>query len=317
MEKLVYLKRAAPFIHEHIKTEAMQNDLAQSHRSIGSYFASKDSKRLGTGLTVEEERLLMPLLLKVDPANYVEFSKAKEDHYTNIVTKIPGGSKGRELNIGLEDNSKPLGYKFKEEDGKVGINLPDNIEDFCRWRHAIGFYHTAPSVEAAKGNQLAWYYIEDPTKVLLAEFADVEMKDNALLEYAKIKDNIDSVTMLLTVLKTFARKQNGKPPLNPANLGEKEKIIALRDIAVTRPEKFFEFATDKNLKKRYLVEEALSTGVIGRIGNMFVDKDDNNHPLGETVKEVIAFLDSPKETARIQRIKAAYNERKESKKILA
>lgn len=318
MSKLVYLKRAAPFIHEQMKSEAMQQQLALSHRSIGSYYQSSTNRKIATGLTPKEELLLIPILLGIDPANYIEYNKQKEAYYLDIVTKIPGGTKGRELNIGLIDDQKALGDQLLNDEGKViGINMPENIEDFCRWRHAIGFPHTAPSTEAATGNQLAWYYIEDPTKVLESQYHEVEVKDNALLEYAKVKDDPERVTMLLTVLKTYARKQSGKPPMNPANLGSKEKILALRDLAVTRPEKFYEMATDKDVKKRYFVEELLSTGIIGRIGNTFVDKGDNNAPLGDTVKDVIMNLNNPKETSRLNRLKANYDEVKNRHKVLA
>lgn len=311
MSKIVYLKRAKPFVHEAINSEAMQEQLSLTHRSIGSY-SSKSSPR-GTGLTPEEEKILFPSILGMD-ATHVEFSGKVKDYYINIVTKIPGGNRGRELNIGLEDDSKPLNYK--NEKGEY-TNLPENVIDFITYRHAICYPFTAPSVEAMQGNPTIQYYIEDPTKVINSKFQETEIKDKAMTEYLKVKSDPEKVNMLLSVLKSYIRKQPGKPPVNLNNVGEQEKIILLSDLASYRPEKFYEFATNQDLKKRYFIEECCNSGIITRTGNMFQDREDSMAPLGETVNEVLAFLWNQRESSRLNRLKASYDSYKTRDKIIA
>jgi hypothetical protein len=325
MEKIVYLKRATPFVHEAMNSEAMQEQLALSQRSIGSYLTSKTNKRPATGLTPAEESILLPILLEVSETNAIEYNKAKFDYFNDIVTKIPGGKVGLPLNIGLRDNTKPVCSKIKvkqvtSEGTEVEIdviNLPDNIEQYIRYRHAINFPDTAKSTEEAIGNSLIQYYIEDPTRVIQNNFKELEIKDNAWTEYVKAKSDPDRVNMLLTVLKTYIRKQPGKPPLNINNLGLEERIIALRDLATNRPEKFYQFAIDKDLKKRYLIEECLAVNILTRIGNTFVDIEDNNSALGDTINDVVMNLWNPKETSRLNRLKAKYDEKKGKSKVLA
>ncbi len=312
MSKIVFLKRAIPFVHEAIKSEAMQEQLALTHRSIGNWYVSSTNRKLGTGLTTAEENLLIPLLLGVDISNQGEYNKLKEQHFTDIVTKIPAG-KGLELNIGLLDDSKPLGYKF--ENGT--INLPENVENYCRFRHAVGFPYTAASVEEANGNKTAWYYIEDPSKVTKSKLSKLDIDDRAQTAYLKIKSNPKDVDMFLSVMRTYIKKEAGKPPVNIKNIGEAEKVLYLKGIVASRPEKFLEFAEDADIKKKYLVEEAYGFKILGRIGNTFVDVEDGNYALGDTAKEVVMKLWNDKETARLNRIKAAVTAAMETSNILA
>lgn len=311
MEKIVYLKRAVPFVHEAINSEAMQEQLAQTQRSIGGFY-KKGSKHPATGLTPDEEDILIPLLLQIKLDNAVEYTKAKYEKFNDIVTKIPGGKTGLPLNIGLRDNDKPLLAKL--ESG--ALNLPDNIDDFITWRHAIAYPFSAASVESAQGNPTIQYYIEDPKRVIESNFKELEIKDNAWTEYVKAKSNPETVNMLLTVLRTYIRRQSGKPPVIINNLSNEERIMTLRDIATQRPEKFYKLATDQNLKKRYFVEEMLSTGILNRIGNTFVDTSDSNYNLGDTIEDVVSNIWNAKETARLNRLKALYDERKNKSKVL-
>lgn len=336
MEKIVYLKRALPFIHEAMNTEVMQSQLAQTQRSIGAYYVGEHNKKIGTGLTPDEEDLLIPILLQVRIDNHVEYAKAKFDHYNDIVTKVPGGKVGLALNIGLQDNDKPLGkyiakvpieVKYRDGNGDeqikieekeiVKYNLPDNIEDYTRWRHAIGYIYTAPSVEAAKGNPLIQYYIEDPKRVIESNYKELEIADKAYTEYVLVKTDPAKVDMLLTVLRTYVPKKSGRPPINVNNLSPEERIMILKEVATQRPEIFYNFATDTNLKKRYFVEELLSVGLMTRIGNTFVDNTDNNFNLGDSIKDVVQNLWNPKETSRLNRLKAEYDAKKSKKQVLA
>ncbi len=316
MEKIVYLKRNLPFKHEAMHTEAMQEQLAQSQRSIGSFF-KKGSKQPTTGLTPEEEDILIPILLQVRIDNHVEYSKAKYDHFNDIVTKIPGGKTGLPLNIGLKDNAKPVCAVLSETPtGKI-LNLPDNIEDFIKWRHAIAYPYTASSVESSIGDPTIQYYVEDPVRVIESNFKELEIKDNAWTEYVKAKGDPERVNMLLTVLKTFIRKQNGRPPININNLSNEEKIMTLRDVATQKPEIFYKYSTDQNLKKRYFIEELLSVGLLNKIGNTFVDASDNNTNLGDSMADVVQNLWNAKETSRLNRLKADYDGKKNKSKVLA
>lgn len=311
--KIVFLKRTRPFIHEAMNSEVMQQELAYTKRSISSYFAGPNSAKIGTGLTPSEEKLLVPALLGIEVND--KFYEKLTLFFTEIDTKVPHGDIGLQLEVGLElDNAQPITFT-KEVDGKVLINMPLNIMDYIRYRHAIKFPYTALSPEAAEGNQLMWFYIQDPKLVLNSKISDLELKDSAMADYAQAKSDPKKVKMLVTVLKSYIRKKPGKPPMNINNLGSDDLLIVLRELAEQRPDKFHEIANDGDLKKRYFIDELLSVGLIQRIGNSIVDKETNTN-MGDTLKEVVVFLWNPKEAARLNRLKLEYDSVHTGEKML-
>jgi len=305
-DKFIFIKRAVPFVHDQINSEVMQEQLAMTKRSVGSYFASKNSPKLGTGLSPTEEDFLVPIILSMKKDN-PEYSKVFREFYTNINTIIPGGPTGLKLNIGLVDNTKAV----------AADNLPEDINSYIRFRHILGYPNTAVSPEAAKGNPLIEYYVEDPDKVVDNKTKDLEVRDRAMAEYMKAKEDDKRVTMIVSVMKTYIKKEAGKPPVNIATATPKEKLIILRDLAISRPEKFYELATDQNLNKKYMIEELLSVGILSRVGNSIVDVEDNSRAIGNTVQEVVNFLWNPNEAMRLNRFKADYDRKKSGNKVLA
>ena len=303
--KFIFIKRAVPFVHDQINSEAMQEQLSMTTKSIGSYYVSKNSPKIGTGLTIEEERLLLPLQLSISPAD-INFMKEVNKWYGDFTTRVPGGQ-GLQLNIGLQkDNTLAISQD----------NLPIELMDYLRYRHALGYPNTAPSPEAAKGNSLIEFYIEDPEKVLKFREADNEIKDKAIADYMTIKGDSDRVNMVLTVMKSYIRKKAGSPPININNLAASEKVILLRDLANMRPEKFSLTVNDPNIKIIYMVEEFLSLGILQRIGAMIVDTTDSQRALGATVLEVVALLKDPKEGHTKNRLKGEYDTRKRTKVLV-
>lgn len=303
--KIVYLKRARPFIHESINSETMQEQLSYTKRSISSYFASPNSPKIGTGLTPAEEKILIPALLGIEVN--AQFYDKLTLFYTEIETKVPHGERGLELQVGLEiSNNLPVTHVVKEGD-VVRQNLPINLMDYVRYRHAIAFPYTAPSPEAASGNPLVQYFIEDPTLVLAQKINETEIKDKAMADYQQVKSDMKRVKMLVTVMKPYIKKKPGKPLVNINNLGPDELILVLRELAIERPEKFHEFANDADLKKRYFIDELLGVGLIQRVGNSIIEKSTNT-VMGDTVKEVVLFLWNAKEATRLQRLKSEYDQ---------
>src|SRR6187551_879291 len=111
--------------------------------SVDSYFEKKDSRRVATGLSFEEEELLLPSFVDASPQER-EFRKNVSAFYTDISTKIPYPG-GITLEIGLSSNNdKPVSKD----------NMPLDTMDFIRWRHAKGHPFMAASKEEAEGNQM-------------------------------------------------------------------------------------------------------------------------------------------------------------------
>jgi hypothetical protein len=325
--KKIVIKRARPFIHESINSEAMQQQLAYTRRGIGSYFASKNSTRSGSGLTVEEESLLLPLILGI-PVNDMEFRKKVDLYYTNINTLVPFGAAGLELEVGQEKEwINPLtindkGLPKRSSEGSLVIkacvtadNMPINVDDYIKYRHGIKHPDTGATPQEAEGNKLMQYYVEDPDAVNKGKVDQLAIDDQALVDYAQIKLDKDKTKMIVTVMRTYIKAVSGKPKLDPERATPEELAIALKELALSQPERFHQFATDANIKKRYFIDSLLSAGILNRVGNNFLDAE-SNVSLGTSVQEVALKLYDGKNTAQFNLYKQRLEDKKGNRVVL-
>ncbi len=186
--KKINIKRTKAFTHESINSEAMQQQLSYTKRGLGGYFASKNSTMSGSGLTREEQVLLLPLILGI-PVNDMSFWKLVDKYYTEINTTIPFGGVGLELEIALVKEQKlPIsidpktGLAQRTKEGSLMLktvvtaeNMPISIDDYVKYRHALAHPHCGATPQEAHGNSLVQYYIEDPEAVTKSKVDQLEI----------------------------------------------------------------------------------------------------------------------------------------------
>jgi len=292
--KKIYIKRNRPFVHEQLRSTEAQEYLSYSKRGIGSYYASKNSSRQGTGLSDEEVKLLLPQILDIRPDD-MEFRKKVAAFYIEINTPVPH-ERGTELEIGLElDNDKPVtDYIEKEEKDKEGkpirvYNLPINIEDYVRYRHALKHPHCAPSPELAKGNQTVDYYIEDPEKVLVNQINTVDYADKALQMYQQIRNEPKKIKMILTLLQMELPRKSAGQPVIVEKLTDEERVLYVRQLAMNKAEKFLRVAEDKFLQQKYILNELISVNLLKRAGTSILVTS-SSEPLGINENDAVKNL---------------------------
>jgi len=291
--KVVYLKRAQPFKHESMNSEVMQEQLSYTRRGLGSYFASKTSKLIGTGLNPKEGQILHPIFFNLSPSDK-ELRQNVDDWYIEINTDIPYGEMGRPFEIGLEEsNEQPISE----------TNVPIDIEQYMRYRHALKHPYVAASPELAAGNQLKLYFFEDPTKVQNLKLQEVQVKDEAFIDYQQAKDNMEKVLMLVSVLKGYLKPVKGKPKMNPKTASETELLIALRELADEHSREFHNAANDTKLKKRYFVDQLLEAGILRRAGTGTIQVVESGDAIGETINEAVEFLGLNSSSALLNSLK--------------
>ena len=304
--KKIRIRRAQPFKHEQIDSEVMQEQLSFTKRGLGGYFASKGSKRSGTGLSsipsdkfggLSEEQFLMSKLLNIDPKGAEYYAKVDE-YFMEINTLVPHGERGLELEIGLDDNTQLVS----------AANTPFDIEEYIRYRHALKHPLCAASPEEAKGNQLYAYYMEDPEKVMENQMLDADIADKALIDYQTIKDKVDQMRWLVEVLKFELKPVKGKPKINSHIASKDELILACRELAVEKPAKFHTTANDANLKKRWFINSLIDGGFLKRVGSSTIQVVESGELLGENMNEVLINLWSSQNTVLLNQLKANLNE---------
>lgn len=312
--KKVFIKCQRAFVHEQIRSEAALEQLSYAKKSLGSYFAGRNSVRKGHGLNDEELELLLPQVLDVR-FDDLEFKKLVDRYYTDINTVVPYNDKGLELEVGLRlDNSKPITYTETKDlgEGKTGTlrNLPLDVEQYVRYRHALGHPDCAASPGEAKGNGTIKYYIEDPDAVLAETVRSSEIKDKAILIYNQIKDEPEKVKMVLTLLKRFIKKKAVGEIVIISNYNTDQQMIKLRDIAEKEPTEFTKAATDEQLKFKYLLDELISVGLLRRAGSSILIAESGD-PIGASEQTAVDELfKNPANAPLLGTLKAQYQARK-------
>lgn len=250
--------------------------MGDSSRPIGAYW-DRGTVKAGSGLTYEEQRILMPVILNCEATDR-DFRTKCEEYFDAINTKVP--KEGIELEIGLHDNTKPLSE----------INLPLYPVHYVAYRHALGHPQVAKSKGGAEGNQLIKWYIEDPDAELNREKQIIAIKDKAAQLYLLNKDVAKTVNMVLDLANVKTT--------------EAKKALEFKKLSESKPVEFIRLIEDKDIKLRYLLSQAISQGVLKRIGTNIV-WNESGTSLGATMEEVLVNLKDKANAPELNKIKAS------------
>ena len=267
-DRFVWLKRTPPFAQRAQSAEIAEY-FATALNDIGSYWAGKGSVEVGTGLTISERELLMPYIIDTEPTDR-EFKKKVSDYFHAMTTKVP--DKGVKLNIGLEtDNDEPVGKG----------NMPLVVSDYVRYRHALSHPQVVESQEDAAGNQLAKFYIYDPSRATKKSKAELDLQDKAMAMYLEVKDDIKKVTMYL--------KLQG---IDPRALTAEARVERLKLLTTTAPQSLIDTINDKDGETKYMIERLVDAGIVKHIGTAYLVKE-RNEVLGHDLDEAVVAWNKP------------------------
>jgi hypothetical protein len=286
---IVFIRRLPQFASAARKE--LEEYFSESQRGYGSYF-TKGSVRTATGLTPDEEKLLMPFILSIDPSEK-DFTKQVNTWFEGLNVKVPGKD-GLPLEIGLENsNTDPVSKD----------NLPLNVGNYITYRHALGHPWMAPTEDAGKGNQLKQYYIYDPNEVSKTTINVNEQKDKALTYYLTIRDNARSVNMYLTLMGVRTN-----------TLRKGEEVVELRNRVDKNPKAFIDLYEDKDKEAKYIIEDMINNAVLERVGLRILIKE-GGEQIGRDMKEAILYLQDARNTKTYNVLKARNQEKAKAHSI--
>jgi hypothetical protein len=285
--KKVTIFRAGSFIND-AQTQA-QEFMSMSKKTIGSYFAGSNKKGIGNGLNFDEIDILLPRVLDI-PKEDRTFREAVRKFYTTIATRIPHGT-GLDLEIGLlKSNAEPVSE----------TNLPIDIDDYLRYRHAIAHPRVALSKEAALGNVLIEFYVFDREASIKKQTETGQEKDKALMFYLGLKEDSDKVNAMLVLLGVDPREFTGK---NATELREQR----LRTFADSDAHRFITVYESDNFEQRYLIQALVFNKILRQIGTQYIDVE-TNKIVAHSLDEAIFMLQDPKESQYVVILKQKLQE---------
>jgi hypothetical protein len=260
------------------QTPEVQAYLATGNESVGAYFENRDSTLIGTGLSIEEKKYLLPELLGVSSEDR-DFIKLLNEYYSGLSTKIPY-EQGKTLEIGLDtDNSKPL--FIKDKDGKMTFKQwPINLSDYLRYRHIKGHPFVAEGKDKAVGNVMKQFYIYDDTLESIVDSKLQDTKDEATALYLTISKEKDKIDQMITLL--------GKDPRDVGR--EAERKAYLKGVSEKEPKTFIDTYHDKNFELTYWAKTFVNAGIWETAGVSRIVNREDKKLIGNTMTEVIAWM---------------------------
>lgn len=265
--------------------EAVQDWMDMSSKQIGPYLKSHTAMIMGSGLEIHEIPILLPHVINVDPEEK-EFRKTVHEFYNNLTTKIPPNT-GKTFEIGLLiDNSKPISK----------ANLPINVEDYIRYRHAKSHPWVASSKSEAQANQLKYFYMNDPEAEVKSKSEAVVLQDKADGIWLSIKSQPQKIMMLLTMLGKDERDYSGRN-------AEAMKINDLHNIVKTKAPEFLKVYEGDRFETRYWLAAMKKADVVKEVGTSYIITQ-NNKLLGKSEIEALLFLENSDNVDTVAYLKA-------------
>lgn len=262
---------------------------ADSKLSIGSYYDTLNSNKIGNGLTREEEELLVPSVVDLK-ADDRDFRKKMTEFYSDINTTVPY-KLGVTLETGLEkDNEKPVSKD----------NMPLNIMDYLRWKHAIKHPWVAQNKTVADGNQTKKFYVFDKASLQKAKSNQGKELDAAMQIFLKIKNEEGMVAQLLTLVGIDPTTFTGKDK-------EADMEDALREYVQKNPVNFAKVYNTGDIEIRYWLKAMVETKVLRMVGARYIDNE-TDKPIASSDEEMIYWFKDEENSEKVLIYKARLQE---------
>lgn len=274
----IRIRRAGSFLSR-AQGKDVDDYFQNASLSIGSYFESSAANRIASGMTPNEERIVMPHLLGI-LANDREYLKMRNDYFAGVEVKVPH-KEGVEFEIGLNDNDKPL----------ADDNLPLDLHSYVRFRCVSKHPWVAKNQEEADGNQLKKFFIHDEVKATQNQANVNDAKDDALAYYLQLKSNPEKVNMLLVLLGIDYRNIEG----TTEDQAKQKRQERLRKLVEDSPIEVVKIRNDRDLEVKYKVQMLLNTGILRKIGAKYLIAETGDS-LG-TIDEAIQFFKDEEENS--------------------
>jgi hypothetical protein len=268
----------------------VQAYMGEAKVSIGSYF-EPNSIAIGSGLTFAEKEVLLPQFVGVS-STHPDFMKKVETYYIDLETKVPYGT-GLTLEVGLtEDNNKPVSAK----------NLPLNIVEFVRFRHASKHPFVGATKEEAEGTRKL-FYIFNAVELEKKKQAIADVKDAALAIFLEIKADARKVKMMLTLLGVDTKVYNG------SKIAAETMQADLRKLAETKPKEFIEIYSRKSFESEYMIQAMINLGIIKQYGSKYMNPSNHNALLASSLEELVFYFKDDENSETILALKAQLQEK--------
>lgn len=258
-------------------------------RKISPQWKRNGQKDLTRGLTTEQEVLIMPNLIGVQPNDPNWTFKVRDfwADYSLVVTE-----NGVELDISTKK------VKYKDSNGnEKEIDFPNNIEDYMAYQICLQSGLVAKS-ESDMNNLDSFSYIMIDKAVeqekIKSEFEYLSKADIAFSKLiSKFTENESTIDWILELLK-----EKSDPTI--FTMSGTDKQMLLRTKKEKDAKKFLKIVADPELENKALIAILLTNSIITKEGNDYYFIDDK---IGSEVA-MINYLKDPLKSTSVGKMKS-------------
>lgn len=276
--------------------------MEEGYHKIGASIRNNDVCR---GLTFDEEEVLLPNLLGVQPKND-NWQKTTSDYWNNISKQVP--KDGLELEIGFnykvskersEEENYKLGESCKEEE-KYKYGFPINVVDYVLYRYCLVYSDVANSAtDKHKSNRIR-FYLYSKLEEIKTNHEALTLKNKAYGKYLEVLSNRDKVEDILRLMS-----DSDGNSLWQINLSDGEQDLILQKAMEEKPAMFISYYDDKVLEMKSFISKCITGQFLKRVPNTEVIMYGENTIIGNTIDEAVGYLRNEKNaqtlnTLRIQ-----------------
>lgn len=249
---------------------------SESVSIIGSYMTKTGQS--GCGLTLEEKKKWMPLILAIDNKD-IAFLKEVNKYFDTLSINVP--YEGINLEDKLDETGEPI-----------------NLEEYIKYRFIMGHPYVAKDQHAAESDEKKLFYIEDAEAELQVKSKKIGRSTKAYIELGKLIENEIKTDWILRALSVKHTSIGSIDKI--ASMKKQEKEIILDEIIKKDPEFFIELTLDDTLEYKAEIASMVEAGVLQRVGNDYINGTQN---LGN-INATIAFFKNPNESEKVIILKA-------------
>lgn len=233
--------------------------------TIGSYLTKTGA--VGTGLSFEETKKVMPGVIAMEPSD-PKFRSEVDKYFNNMMIPIP--YEGRELDLTTDEDGTPV-----------------NIVDWLRYKFVLGHPQVAKDKKEAEVSQTKIYYLEDDEANSEAQSENILLEAKAGIEFAKI---IEDKVKFDWVIRELCSRYPEIGPISKILSYTSDKKIIILNVAMKKNFKtFLDIINDEDLKYKAEIASFVDAKIVDKVGNEYIYGSD---PLG-VLDHFIAFLKNP------------------------
>lgn len=276
---------------------------------IGSSFAPNSKSHL-SGLSFEEEELLLPSILGTDPKD-IKWRNTVQNYWSSISVQVPSDGLGTDSLFGkvleweIEFSDSRLADRYdkasltekgfisskaltsKNDDGTFKARILIGIEDYVLFRYCLVYGRVANSAKDAMKSNRIFFYLYSKNEETKAEHTLFELRKKAREKFYSILEDEGKLDGILRLFK-----------ISPEILESLEKKhIILEQKLVEFPKEFIDYVSDSHLAVKAFIFKAVDRGIIHNPAHTesYYYGDNKEVLIGSTLENAVLYCISKDE----------------------